>query len=408
MLRKFYLGTLLHVGLGLTFLLLFCEYLVYYVVLTQCEWPTLDPRKEDPALRGEATDRPVRAMFIADTHLLGSREGHWFDKLRREWQMYRAFQTMMTLQQPDVVFVLGDVFDEGKWCGSAEFEYYTKRFHSLFHVPKDTRLYVVAGNHDMGFHYAITPYRNQRFINGMKSPNVRRLSLRDNHFVLINSMALEGDGCFLCRPTEIAVNKIASKLSPLILACQDFFVIDYSLNRLYVYRIAEDLKCARKIGNDCRNASTISRYSRPILLQHYPMYRESDEICNELDQAPNELKAIKFRERWECLSKEASEQLLDILNPRLIVAGHTHHGCRRIHRDDVLEFTIPSFSWRNKNNPSLLMGTFTPSNYSVSKCYMPVESTVIAIYSCSLLCILIYLIIKLRPRRHAYSRVKMP
>jgi len=39
------------------------------------------------------------------------------------------------------------------------------------------------------------------------------------------------------------------------------------------------------------------------------MYRESDEICNELDQAPNEIKAIKFRERWECLSKEASEQV---------------------------------------------------------------------------------------------------
>jgi len=39
------------------------------------------------------------------------------------------------------------------------------------------------------------------------------------------------------------------------------------------------------------------------------MYRESDEICNELDQAPDEIKAIKFRERWECLSKEASEQV---------------------------------------------------------------------------------------------------
>ena len=110
------------------------------------------------------------------------------------------------------------------------------------------------------------------------------------------------------------------------------------------------------------------------------MYRESDEICNELDQAPDEIKDIKFRERWECLSMEASEQvhkisyriviiielvnfykkkinlqLLDILNPRLIINGHTHHGCRRIHRKDMLEFTIPSFNWRNKNNPSLLL-----------------------------------------------------
>lgn len=39
------------------------------------------------------------------------------------------------------------------------------------------------------------------------------------------------------------------------------------------------------------------------------MYRESDEICNELDQAPDDIKGIKFRERWECLSKEASEQV---------------------------------------------------------------------------------------------------
>lgn len=74
----------------------------------QCGWPTLDTRKEDLTVsQTEATDKPVRAMFIADTHLLGSREGHWFDKLRREWQMYRAFQTMMTIHRPDVVFILG-------------------------------------------------------------------------------------------------------------------------------------------------------------------------------------------------------------------------------------------------------------------------------------------------------------
>lgn len=85
------------------------------------------------------------------------------------------------------------------------------------------------------------------------------------------------------------------------------------------------------------------------------MHRESDAICNEADEAPADIKDRKFRERWECLSKEASEQLLDILTPRLIVDGHTHHGCRRIHGEDTLEITIPSFSWRNKDNPSFLM-----------------------------------------------------
>lgn len=92
-------------------------------------------------------------MVLADTHLLGSRHGHWFDKLRREWQMHRVFQTAMKLHKPDLVFVLGDLTDEGLYCSKAEFEYYVKRFNSLFAVPEGTQMYVAVGNHDIGFHY---------------------------------------------------------------------------------------------------------------------------------------------------------------------------------------------------------------------------------------------------------------
>ncbi|XP_051156339.1 metallophosphoesterase 1 isoform X2 [Leptopilina boulardi] len=305
-------------------------------------------------------------MFLADTHLLGPRNGHWFDKLRREWQMYRTFQTAMTIHKPEVVFLLGDVFDEGLWSSSTGFESYIERFHSIFSVSKNIHLYVVAGNHDVGFHYVITPYLSQRFISGMKAPSVRRISIRGNHFVLINSMALEGDGCFLCRPTEIAINKISKHLN-----------------------------CARGLEENCTKNNSIKRYSRPILLQHFPMYRESDKICDELDEAPLDIKNIKFRERWECLSEEASKQLLDILNPRLVVDGHTHHGCKNIHKNNIVEITIPSFSWRNKNNPSFLMGEFTPNNYSLSKCYMPMESTVINIYIFGIITIVIYFFVTL-------------
>lgn len=34
---------------------------------------------------------------------------------RREWQMERAFQTALWLLRPEIVFILGDIFDEGKW-----------------------------------------------------------------------------------------------------------------------------------------------------------------------------------------------------------------------------------------------------------------------------------------------------
>lgn len=39
------------------------------------------------------------------------------------------------------------------------------------------------------------------------------------------------------------------------------------------------------------------------------MYRESDAECSGPDQAPEDEKTQKFRERWECLSKESSEQV---------------------------------------------------------------------------------------------------
>ncbi|XP_011297903.1 metallophosphoesterase 1 [Fopius arisanus] len=370
-----HLGEALVAGLCLV---LFCEYIIYYVVLVQCGWASLDPQRADSTIASpKAEERPVRAMFLADTHLLGSRKGHWFDKLRREWQMHRAFQTVMVLHKPDVIFILGDVFDEGLWCGSSEFEKYVQRFNSLFAVPPNSYLYVVAGNHDMGFHYVITPYLNQRFMNAMRAPSVKRVTIRGNHFVLVNSMAMEGDGCFLCRPAEVALNKIA-----------------------------KHLKCARGIG-ECSIHQSIKRYSRPVLLQHYPMYRESDSLCSEPDQAPEEIKDIKFRERWECLSREASEQLLDILNPRLVVDGHTHHGCRKMHGEDTLEVTIPSFSWRNKNNPSFLMGVFTPDNYALSKCYMPEESTVISIYTFGGIFIVLYLLIKAKQRMNRHNFLKL-
>lgn len=68
----------------------------------------LNPQTADPKIP-YANEEPVNVMILADTHLLGSRNGHWFDKLRREWQMHRAFQTAMTLHKPELVFILGTI-----------------------------------------------------------------------------------------------------------------------------------------------------------------------------------------------------------------------------------------------------------------------------------------------------------
>ena len=64
--------------------LLFCEFLIYYLVIFRCSWPELKTPEGAGALGAPRAPEPVlRAMFLADTHLLGAVRGHWLDKLRR-------------------------------------------------------------------------------------------------------------------------------------------------------------------------------------------------------------------------------------------------------------------------------------------------------------------------------------
>ena len=88
------LGTLLLLIAG-TFV--YNEYLIYWHTLFNCKWPSNQIN---------TSDKLLNIMLIADTHLLGSRNGHWFDKLRREWQQHRAFQTAQYYLEPDYIVCL--------------------------------------------------------------------------------------------------------------------------------------------------------------------------------------------------------------------------------------------------------------------------------------------------------------
>jgi hypothetical protein len=67
---------------------------------------------------------------------------------------------------------------------------------------------VVAGNHDIGFHYAVSPYLDKRFRAAFRTRSVRLVRLKNVAFVLINSVAFEGDGCFLCAEAAQALVKV--------------------------------------------------------------------------------------------------------------------------------------------------------------------------------------------------------
>ncbi|KAK1806436.1 hypothetical protein P4O66_004953 [Electrophorus voltai] len=157
--------------------------------------------------------------------------------------------------------------------------------------------------------------------------------------------------------------------------------------------------------------------------QHYPLYRASDSKCTGVDAAPPNERYKQFHERYDVLSQDASKMLLWWFQPRLILSGHTHSGCEFLHENRFPEVSVPSFSWRNRNNPSFILvtitslliylklhniknlraltqyhnkskltcmkskGSFSQSDFALSKCFLPEESSVIAVYCGSVLVI---------------------
>ena len=113
--------------------------------------------------------------------------------------------------------------------------------------------------------------------------------------------------------------------------------------------------------------------------QHFPLYRASDETCQGEDAATGAEKVEPFEPKWDCLSQQASDwvylfipsfldsfihsfihsfwaplQLLKQLRPSAVFSGHTHNGCEYRH-GSALEYSVPSLSWRNRDNPGYLL-----------------------------------------------------
>ena len=325
--------------------LIYNEYLIYYQVISECKFPTLN----------STSSKPVNVMLIADTHLLGSRNGHWFDKLRREWQQYRAYQTANYYLKPNYILILGDLTDEGKWCGDNEWNYYVNRTNELFTVDnKITKLFILVGNHDVGFHYNLNDHMLQRFNRSFSKQFIDFYQLEENNvsFVLLNSMALENDRCKFCNEAQRQLKDLNSTLN-----------------------------CIR--DNNCKHKGKTyeinknKKYTKPIIFTHFPLYRTSDKICpNDIDSEPIE-QSYNYKPNFDCLSKDSTKQvlyyfiilthkllflfkifsfpkLIELLNPRVVFSGHTHFSCFN-QEHGVPEHTIASFSWRNIKTPSMLL-----------------------------------------------------
>ncbi|VDK74986.1 unnamed protein product [Cylicostephanus goldi] len=158
--------------------------------------------------------------------------------------MYRSYHSAVQLLSPKAVFFLGDLTDEGQWGDYYTFHKYADRFDSLFGFSgKRPEVHVLAGNHDLGFHYAISPLRVDWFEKRFNSSSVEVVVIDKQPFILLTSMAMHRDGCKFCQEAEIAIHHVADELT-----CAKNGVCDNKTSRFLPYR-------------------------RPILLQHFPLFR---------------------------------------------------------------------------------------------------------------------------------------
>ena len=58
----------------------------------------------------------------------------------------------------------------------------------------------------------------------------------------------------------------------------------------------------------------------------------------------------------------------------------------------VPEWSVASFSWRNRNNPVIVLATMTKDEFVMDKCYLPEEASVINVYMLGSLSIFFYAI----------------
>lgn len=103
------------------------------------------------------------------------------------------------------------------------------------------------------------------------------------------------------------------------------------------------------------------------------MYRESDEACNEPDEAPEDEKRLKFRERWDCLSKESSDMVRNRVGRNIYTCGYyfqkataayqyVFHGCS-LHAEPLSRGRFPLHIPYHHPSTSLLFRNLQLTSY---------------------------------------------
>lgn len=315
------------------------EKVVPYTHARRCEWPVAN---------NKIGTNHTNVLLVADPQLIDNHTYPGRNPLLLKLSQHtvdvyikKNYRALVESLEPDYIFFLGDLLDNGR---SSEDDYFlgqVRRFERIFspsksYVKDKNVFYQVPGNHDIGWADGVNPDAVERFTDTFGNPN-----------------------------SITRINNV------------DFVTLD-------------TLSLSSKNKNDASRTflNGLETKSRPrVLLSHVPFYRDTQtQTCGPYREGGT-FRLTKGYQYQTALDPELSLEVLNTIQPDVVFSGDDHDYCDIHHtelRSGAREITVKSISMAmGIKYPAvqlLLIDSGTEFFYNTDICYLPTPYVNIAWY----------------------------
>ncbi|GAV59277.1 hypothetical protein CFOL_v3_02808 [Cephalotus follicularis] len=342
----------------------------------------------------ESKEEDLKVMMVANLHLLGSDSG-FVNLYFRDYYMSMFFKKSFTSLKPDMLLVLGDVSAKGSELTQTKWVSVVHQFQQMVGPFMGLPYHVVVGDRDVGECSGLESNSVQwiaRSFPGLDSAGCGAFEISNVSFVSLNAVAL------LCgnNGLRFSVEKVIERES-----------VDLQMGFENSFEDLKDKEISRGFG---WRENYVSSGSGPVLLLHFPLHHPAYcNCCNCRSGSPSQkgLSTLDSRgfagtgpyELMHTVPPNATEYIFQALKPRIIFSAHTHEFSDYTHSDGTREVTVPSMTWKARDDPGFILATFQSNRaVSVSYCSLPRESHVLIFFTSIVVLLLSMMLIANTPQ----------
>ncbi|WOL19414.1 metallophosphoesterase 1-like [Canna indica] len=328
---------------------------------------------------GEGASHPddLKVMMVADLLLLGSDAGYVETRFRDSFKS-KFFRKSLEKLKPDMIVVLGDISAKGWQLTGSKWLTVLQQFYKILGPAVEFPLHIALGDRDIGECSELDEQFISQIVSnmpGLGSSGCSAFAIGNISFVSLNAVSL------LCGNNDLrfSVEKVIERES------NDL--------RKQIKETMEKNSKPTVRTEDSDNFhwrdNQMEPHSGPVLLLHFPLYREKRSICRDegisayscnclekvedskfVDAGPYELERT--------LPVNATEYIFQALKPRIVFSAHSHSFCDHTHSDGTREVTVPSMTWGTGKKPEFVSVIFGQKKaVSVKHCSFASEQYVI-------------------------------